>query len=336
MNVSKRTAAAGGAAVLALLCCLAATAREPDGTLGLIRTPNNGVPVLTLPGGAFDAIVSERADLSLTSDSGAACSLNPQWHSIPGAEQARCTLPPEIKPGTYALTASTANKTDVNARSVYVFEAFPESYLVAHVTDIHIGSQGRPRPADAIFRDIIQSVNASGALFALLTGDLTDGGEPDQFRSLLEVMDTCTMPTFVCPGNHDRQALHYEQTFGPLAYYFWFGNDAYLSFDTKDFITADELGRQDADLEVYRRAIKPARWSIGFSHRYEPAMGMRSQIVLFVDNPLDCLIAGHTHRANEPGQDRVPWGTTRLIISPAAIDGVFRLIEITSRGIRVR
>jgi hypothetical protein len=119
--------------------------------------------------------------------------------------------------------------------------------------------------------------------------------------------------------------------FGPTVYAFDYGPDGYLVFDTKDYLTADALGPQVGDLQRLRRAIKPARWSIGVSHRYWTDMSMRSQLVLFVDDPLDGFVFGHFHRGLE--QDRVPWGTTPIIATPAAVDGAWRLILVTQTGI---
>jgi hypothetical protein len=117
---------------------------------------------------------------------------------------------------------------------------------------------------------------------------------------------------------------------------FWFGKDGFLSYDTKDYSSASELGPQDGLLEVYRRAIKPARWSVGLTHRYEPMQGIRSQLVLFVDDPLDFLLFGHWHRENTAEQRAVPWGTTPITVVPAAINGRYRLIDVTERGLRPR
>lgn len=325
--------------LLIVLAAAGAVAREPDGTLGLIRTPNNGVPAIVAPGQSFDAVLRTRAALRLSGD--ASPELDVEWTDLSGGmAKARCTIGADAPPGTYALEAvatDATNGTDRNVRSVYLRESFPDNYIVAHITDTHIGSdQESERPPVDALRDVIVAANESGAAFALVTGDLTHNGRPEQFRAFLEVLDTCALPTFVCAGNHDRTGQNYENTFGPDTYLFWFGRDGYLSFDTKDFVTADGLGAQNADLELFRRAIKPARWAVGFTHRYEPNMGMQSQLVLFVDNPLDHLLFGHWHRANTEAEPCVPWGTTRITVTPAAFDGYLRLVDVSEKGVRSR
>lgn len=324
MRPTLRVAIAGALALLAAAGPV--WARGADGTLNLIVTPNDGLPALVTPGGTFEATLTAEAVLRVIGSDGTARPVEAQWTELPGGRvRGLCTLPADLAPGAYAFGGTPGNgPADTNPRAVFVRESFPDDYLVAHVTDTHVGREG----ADEAFRAMVKRVNESQAAFALITGDLTDQGTPEQFQLFLEILRGCTVPTYVCPGNHDRLALHYERFFGPEAYMFRFGQDGYLVFDTKDAVTAPELGSQDGDLYRFRRAIKPCRWSIGASHRYEPDMGMRAQITLFVDDPLDLFLAGHTHRAAET---TVPWGATRLVITPAAVNGALRLIYVSDR-----
>lgn len=319
-----------------ILLAGSAEARNTDGTLGLIRTPNDGVPAIVKPGEAFEADLSQRTALKLVGPDPAP-ELMVEWRDAPGGRAvARCKVAGGAKPGAYALEADDGAKSDRNVRAVFVREEFPPLYAIAHVTDTHIGSNRNALTSQEIFKAVIAKLNTSGAAFAVITGDLTEGGAPEQFQSFIEILDTCTLPTFVCPGNHDRQGLNYENVFGPLTYMFRFGEDGYLSYDTKDFDVADELGRQDADLQMFRRALKPSRWCIGLTHRYEPDQGMRSQIILFVDDPLDYLIFGHRHKENGKDDKGVPWGTTRYTVTPAAINGAIRFFDITAEGVHPR
>lgn len=320
--------------VILALAATAASAREPDGSLGLIRTPNNGIPALVTPGDVFGAVLTGRAALRLAGR-GSALELAAEWTPLPnGRFKAQCTVPTGTQPGTYALEAVAGDKVDRNVRSVYVRESFPKNYAIAHLTDTHIGSNRHFRSSEDIFRDLVKAVNASRAAFVLVTGDLTDHGTPDELRSFINVLNRCTLPTFVCAGEHDHRGQHYERFFGPGRYLFWFGHDGYLSFDTGDYVVASELGPQDGDLQILRRAIKPARWSIGFTHRYDSDQGMRSQITLFIDNPLDHLLYGHWHRANREEEGKVPWGRTFITFTPAGIDGAMRLIDVSPSAIR--
>lgn len=345
----------------ALVACLPVAARQADGTLGLIITPNNGVPAIVAPGGQFDAMLAKRAELRLVPATLAGGTPAPQstaggtpapqssqltaggpgleieWSELPGGRvRARCRVAGEAAPGTYALEAMADGASDINARAVFVVSSFPDYYVVAHFADTHVGSDRHARPAADIFRDLISAVNGSEAAFAVISGDLTESGAMDQFGAFMAVMDECRVPTFVCPGNHDREALNYEKVFGPLVYGFLFGKDGYLVFDTKDFLTADDLDSQNAELEILRRAIKPSRWSIGVTHRYEPAQSMRSQLILYVDDPLDHLMFGHWHRFRESDPRLPQWQTTPMTMTPAAVDGFMRLYDVSDKEVRPR
>jgi len=313
-------------------------ARNAQGLLDVIETPNDGMPALILQGGSFEIVANTRAELNLSGEQGTV-QLEVHWNDLPGGQmKAVCRVPEQISPGAYAVHAVTGDHTDINVRSVFVLQEFPDRYTIAHVTDSHIGSDRHDRTSEAIFQDVINTVNSSGAAFALITGDLTENGDADQFARFIEILNTCTLPTFVCSGNHDRKDLNYENAFGPDAYMFWFGKDGYIGFDTKDFNVADDLRAQPGDLQVLRRAIKPARWAIGFSHRYEADMGMRAQLTLFVDDPLDWFIFGHWHRANKETEVTVPWSgatkSTPITVTPAAINGAMRLFEVGPSGIK--
>jgi predicted phosphodiesterase len=175
---------------------------------------------------------------------------------------------------------------------------------------------------------MIQHVNGTDAAFVVITGDLTEGGDPEQFQAFLAILNECTKPTYVCSGNHDRQEANYAAAFGPLTYWFTFSEDAYLVFDTQDFRVADELGHQDALLERYREAMTPSRWRIGLTHRYELDQGMRSQLILFVDHRLDHLLYGHWHRENKSNAEAMPWPDVPATVTPAAINGVLRMVRM--------
>ena len=320
---------------LLLLLPLSGHARDAAGLLDLVITPNNGMPALVTPGGAFDAVLREKGELKLSRD-GKSFPLAAEWGELPGGRfRAHCTVPAEAAAGGWSLECAANGTTDTTARAVFVFSEFPEYYIVAHLSDVHIGFD--KKPADEVFRKTLAAVNDSDAAFAVITGDLTHGGTPDQFRTFLEILDTCAVPTFVTTGNHDRDGQNYEEFFGPVTYRFTFGRDGYLAFDTKDYVTADSLGPQDGLLGEFRRELKPCRWTVGITHRYEPMMGMRAQLTLFVDDPLDLLLFGHIHRELNPEKGEImPWGTTPMLAVPAERDGKYRLIDITAQGPRPR
>ncbi|MBN2312014.1 MAG: hypothetical protein JXR94_23755, partial [Candidatus Hydrogenedentes bacterium] len=241
---------------------------------------------------------------------------------------ARCRVPANAPPGAYALAATAGSRTDWNGRAVYVRESFPDTYRIAHVAGSAItAARGA---ADGAFGRAIEALNEAGPAFAVITGDLTREGTADQFRRFLELLDTCAFPTFVCAGPRDHQNGLYESTFGTSPEVFSFGADAFLTFDSTGAGVPDDRGAQPGGIYRARRAIRPARWSVGFTYRYGPDLPMRTQIALFVDDPLDALIV----QATVPGDlDAVPWGRIPVISAPPAGQGAFRLIELAPRRI---
>src|SRR5690606_12112049 len=158
------------------------------------------------------------------------------------------------------------------------------------------------------------ALNESAAAFVLMTGNLTDEGAPDQCQRFLEILNRCDPPTSVSPGGRDRAGA-YADFSGPPVHAFTFGAHRLLLFAAADARLVPHGGGVEADLEILRRRLKPCRWTVGATHRYDIDMGMRAPIGLFVDNPLDHLLAGPDP---DGGEGRVPWGTTPYSRTPAA------------------
>ncbi len=309
-----------------MLAATTALARDANGLLDRIVTPNSGVPALALDGGNFEAACRDRASLALVSGD-IRVVLDCAWRAEGGLQKALCSIPPGTEPGMYALEGGG----DVNTRAVFVYRSFPGTYAVAHLTDPHVGSNAHTRPAAAILGDIVAHANASGAAFVAVTGDLTEHGTAEEFKEFIGAMEACDLPSFVTPGTNDRGTAGdrvYEQFFGPPEYAFRFGEDGYLAFDTSRTAPTDDLGPEAGIIERLRRDIKSARWQAGLTYRYTPAMGMRAQLALFVDTPLDFLLFGSLHRENATDEVIIPWGHTLALTGPAALDGGLRYIDV--------
>ena len=323
------------AAIALLVASLIASAREADGALGLIRSPHDGSPALVRRGETFPVMLTVRARLELRNGD-ASTPLAVAWaEPLQGLEHGICTVPADAPVGLMALHAQTDSVEDTCGRAVLVVDDFPTEYLVAHLSDWELGGANHhPNDTAAILARVIERVNASGAYFVLVTGDLTANGTDAEFRAALGLLDACILPTFVTPGANDVKQGRYTDYFGEtLTRVFRFGEDAFLTYDTAQPNPLSDEDEQVADLYRLRRDTRAARWSIGFTHRIDPNQGMRGQLVLFADDPLDYLLFGSWHRANREGESRLPWGRTRIIVAPAAADGALRLIGIGQGGI---
>lgn len=84
--------------------------------------------------------------------------------------------------------------------------------LIAQITDVHIGfDRGNPDELNmqrlrAVIRRLVTGPNRPDIL--LMTGDLTEAGEPDSYARLAEAVSHCPFPVWAMAGNHDeRDAL---------------------------------------------------------------------------------------------------------------------------------
>lgn len=116
------------------------------------------------------------------------------------------------------------SRVDLEVRSMTEDEAFlpplelPAGRRFVVLTDIHIGSR-----RDDLARAAVADINEIGPEFVVIPGDITDDGEPEQFRAAKEIFDGLACPYFVVMGNHDavrrstrepEGAALYAETFG--------------------------------------------------------------------------------------------------------------------------
>lgn len=86
--------------------------------------------------------------------------------------------------------------------------------LIAQISDLHIKSNGKPAygrvDTAAYLRRCIAQLGALDPRpdAVLITGDLVDFGDADEYRFLRGLLDALPMPYYLCIGNHDgRDAL---------------------------------------------------------------------------------------------------------------------------------
>ena len=104
--------------------------------------------------------------------------------------------------------------------------------LIAQLSDPHVRPEGRLYQgvvdSNAMFAAAIDHLNALDPRpdLTLLSGDLVDKGEVDEYANLRKLLSKLATPVLVIPGNHDdrdtfRQAFHdhdYLPASGPMHY----------------------------------------------------------------------------------------------------------------------
>ena len=311
--------------ILVVACC-AVSARNLDGTLGLIARPISTVPTIVKAGDAFEVTI--RADQPVEEmrvvlyrgpDQTIIFTQTQQQSPLApkdGVVAVMATVPATVQPGLYNLlvAARPQRKFDTAERAVKVVAAWPDTYSIAHVTDVHIGRQDPPF-RDQVFLRTASEINRLGLDFVLITGDLTDQGTPEQYRLFLQLLDHFEVPTFVTPGNHDRgpDAAFgkpdpiYERYCGPANYAFDFGGHRYLGLDTR---WSDEFlvyPAYRAWLEAQLQRPDPAL-GVAFSHRISDAEYPVYEQQLPAHH-YRMYMYGHTH------DDAIDWiGPHRLLL----------------------
>lgn len=322
-------------AACVFLLSTAACAREADGSLGLVLIPNDARPALVLRGDSFSVLTRAEADLRLTSVSGSH-SLRTDWARLPsGLYEGVSHVPAGVAAGPYTLEADSDGGGDQNFRSVFVYESFPESYRIAHLTNLRIGSEtGR----DTRIYQSTKEINEAGVSIVLVTGDLTSTGSREQFAQALDLLSDCRAPTLVCLGSVEMASGLSRDYLGPASFAHRFGLDGYLGHYTPELAGLDVRGRA-GELHRMRRSIRDARWSVGFTNYYGPETSLRDRLVLFRDDPLDYVICAKRSGGHE-ARFGVPWGwrtsgRTTGFAMPVSARGAVQIFDVRPGGVQL-
>jgi Icc protein len=86
---------------------------------------------------------------------------------------------------------------------------------IAHISDPHVGS---PYFVPNLMNRVITELNELAPEVVVCTGDLTNEGYRQEFKSWLAYTDRLDRPILTVPGNHDARNvgyLHFEELIGP-------------------------------------------------------------------------------------------------------------------------
>jgi hypothetical protein len=314
--------------LIALLPLHMADARSEEGALSLIRNPNNGQPAIVVCGDQFTIRAHGEPDVFVETG-GRLIELTAQWRKRPGGHaEATVQIPPDFAPGLYSIVGILDEVEDTQQRALLILDSAPSQYTIAHIPSPGIASAQEASLAGAFE---IQS-----PLFAIVTGDLTANGTADEYRTLLDWLNTSSIPTIVAPGQRDFDEGLYGEYFDSAPHMTQCGRDALLTIGEIAPQLDEDLSGESAAYQLLRRAMKPARWSIGISGYAHAALNPRMQIVLFVDTPLHVLVAGRADNVTEE-LSSVTWGSFQgatRILTPAADAPVgIQWIHVTPTGI---
>jgi len=177
---------------------------------------------------------------------------------------ATVTIAEDVPPELYNLTLKIETEGETYSmtrpRAVNIKETMSDSFTFVHLTDFHIGD---PRglmenPKEIIgwkaARKVVEEINLLNPDFVIISGDLTFGQlypfeYTFEYKTCYEILQDFTVPTYLCPGNHDgyvqtfQDGLKFwENYFGPLYYSFDYQNTHFLSINSYDWPYKARLG----------------------------------------------------------------------------------------------
>lgn len=196
--------------------------------------------------------------------------------------------------------------------------------LVAQITDFHVATEGSPfdvrfGTGAALARAVAHLGRLDPAPDAIVcTGDLVDGGPPDEYARLRRLLAPLSAPVYVLPGNHDHRDhlraafadrgylpadgfLHYVVDLGPLRLV---ALDTLVPGAPGGRLCAERLAWLDA-----RLCEAPDRPTLVVQHHPPFATGIAAMDELGLDGAADeravlarhpqveRVLCGHLHRA---------------------------------------
>jgi Icc protein len=105
-------------------------------------------------------------------------------------------------------------------------------FLIAHVSDLHVGS-GEFMPEK--LETCIDEVNSLSPDLVALTGDLTNSGFEREYKQAKNYIEKFKAKTVVIPGNHDTRStgyIYFEEYFGEANQVLDFGNVTVVGVDS--------------------------------------------------------------------------------------------------------
>lgn len=297
-------------------------------TLSLVA---NAEPQFAAPRASFPAITSIGGLVRIDGPAGAYYSLvmGDERHPLLPIEPAdsldawrgRHRVPKATPPGVYALEWGEGTSAVRHERAVFVFEAPPSTYHVAHVTGLAF--RNMDGESKGLLRTLLRRLaEVEDMGFAILSAAPGMGLTPEAADAIALEFATESLP-IVVPAHSDQ----------PYAQLFRVKHDAFLFLHQPVAGGFEDFTDFPAKLHRLRRDTKAARWSIGVTPKYEITMDVRTQLVLFADDPIHALLTMDPRTDEEEPLFVLPWKNTKTIAAPPFSAGYFRLTKIGRTGI---
>lgn len=194
-------------------------------TLTVIMRPIMTVPTIVLDGGSFlvEAMAPPLTDgwsarLTVGTASYGLDVLGSVYHSDHERWFLNVSIPEGVPSEMYDLVVeASGGVADTAAHAVAVRDSLEDDFYFVHITDTHLpthlfyGDNGWDRDTTEMsdLRAVIEDVNLANPAFVLMTGDLINEGETEDFLGhgaftrAQRLLKELRVPIFVVAGNHD-------------------------------------------------------------------------------------------------------------------------------------
>ena len=299
-----------------------------------IQWPRLGQPALTVPGDVLELSATDEGTLSLE-QAGQSTPLEVRWTKRGGGSfRGRAVLPESLQSGVYALQLVTEKGTANNPAAVHLLAAIPDDYAVAMLRGVESPAGAAPVPA--LPADLAAQLKAAAVEFAIILGPLTPRGTEEGYRALEAFLLASEVPVYLCPDRSDLRSPAFAAFDDAPVWGANFGKDGYLFLGAGLFADDARTTARTGEAYLWRRALRASRWSVGVAGEYGLDWDLRAQEALFVDDPLNFLIAGFSSPPLPELGVAIPWGKTALLPGADAPRGTLSVFEVTASGIKPR
>jgi Icc protein len=177
---------------------------------------------------------------------------------------------------------------------------------IAHISDPHVGS---PYFVPNLMNRVIVEVNELEPDAVIVTGDFTNFGYRQEFKTAVAYLERIHAPVHSIPGNHDARNVgyvHFEELIGPRHWSVDIGAVRIVGADTSEpDLDHGQIGRERYDWIRDRFAV-PADLKVFAIHHHlipVPGTGRERNIVydagdlleLLIESGVNVVLTGHKH-----------------------------------------
>ncbi len=226
-----------------------------------ILYPRLAAPKFTRPGGSFMIFLAgsfEVSSVSIFDDvRGLSFSLDianvaPLTDSREGAVVTEMTsiyvnVPGDAAEGLYDIIVSTASGTLREPNALVVVKEFPDTYVIGHISDTHLGGWGgKYIEAYANFDKAIYSLEALGVDIIVCSGDFIEQNKEAGIKHIYDILSKLAVPFTTALGNTDytfntKGIYLIEKYFAPDSSLVDMGNAIIINIDAETGDIAEDV-----------------------------------------------------------------------------------------------